>query len=114
MLHVLRKIAEGDNYARLYKSASPDALFIESILREFHAAKKTVMDKDMTSFVRTGSIDNESLPLEKCACGREFSGWDFQLGIYREMPKECPQCKRLLYFSVSIHVMQVVDVNEKK
>ena len=34
ILMILRKIAQGDDYARLYKWVSEDALFIENKLRE--------------------------------------------------------------------------------
>ncbi len=34
ILMILRKIAQGDDYARLYKWVSEDALFVEKKLRE--------------------------------------------------------------------------------
>ena len=34
ILMILRKVAEGDNYSRLYKWVSEDALFVEKRLRE--------------------------------------------------------------------------------
>jgi hypothetical protein len=34
ILMILRKIAQGDDYSRLYKTASEDALFVEKRLRD--------------------------------------------------------------------------------
>ena len=64
-------------------------------------------DIDITDSVYFGGNDDECLPLEKCACGHKFGSWDFTLGIYRDSPKECPNCHRLLYFGVMIRVYEI-------
>ena len=65
------------------------------------------MDKDITSKCRFGNNDDECLPLEKCACGREFGSWDVVLSIYRSDPFEC-DCGRKLYFTNTITIYEVV------
>jgi len=39
ILHILRCVAEGDEYARLYKWVNPDALFVEKVLRDMQVSK---------------------------------------------------------------------------
>lgn len=65
------------------------------------------MNKDVTSEVSFGSVDDESLPLGKCVCGKRFRLWDHILGIYPDMANRCPECGRKLYFSVEVHVYEV-------
>uniref|UniRef100_A0A6M3JYV4 Uncharacterized protein n=1 Tax=viral metagenome TaxID=1070528 RepID=A0A6M3JYV4_9ZZZZ len=64
------------------------------------------MDKDITDKCRFGGNDDECLPLEKCACGREFDSWDFILGPYRDTPHEC-DCGRKLYFRNKITIYEI-------
>ncbi len=42
ILRVLRSVAEGDEYARLYKWVSKDALYIEKRLRELIAVEQSM------------------------------------------------------------------------
>lgn len=64
------------------------------------------MDKDITSEVSFERNDDESLPLTKCACGAEFTPWDFTLGMERDHPNEC-DCGRKLYFTLDIKVFEL-------
>jgi hypothetical protein len=68
-------------------------------------------DTDITDRCDFDLNDDELLPLTKCACGTKFAPWDFILGIYRDAPKQCPQCGRLLYFSVRIMVVSIGEEN---
>jgi len=65
------------------------------------------MDKDITDEVKFQLNDDECLPLTRCACGVEFLPWDFIIGVYKDMPAECSNCKRRMYFTVSIKVFEV-------
>lgn len=67
------------------------------------------MDIEITGKVSFGLNDDECLPLKKCACGKEFAHWDFILGVYRDSPHECPDCKRKMYFAVEIKVYEVKE-----
>ncbi len=67
------------------------------------------MDKDITSQVDFGDIDDEHLPLTKCICGRVFDSWDFVISIYRDDTQICPDCKRKMYFTNQIKVYEVED-----
>lgn len=64
------------------------------------------MDKDITDEVKFDLNDDEYLPLTRCACGKEFVPWSFLLGVERDYPKTCPNCKRELYFALSIKVYE--------
>jgi len=66
------------------------------------------MDKDITDQVKFYDNDGDCLPLLQCICGREFSPWDFNLGIYRDMPSDC-DCGRKLYFRNKITVYEVKE-----
>ncbi len=63
------------------------------------------MDKDITSEVSFQRNDDESLPLTKCACGKEFAPWDFIVSMERDYPSTC-DCGRKLYFTVDIKVFE--------
>ena len=63
-------------------------------------------DKDITGEVDFKLNDDECLPLTRCACGDESEPWDFILGMERDYPKECPNCKRKLYFKPNIRVYE--------
>lgn len=64
-------------------------------------------DKDITGQVQFQDNDGESLPLTKCACGREFEAWDFLLSIYPDLAHQCPNCGRRMYFTCKITVYEV-------
>lgn len=66
-------------------------------------------DKDVTDQVEFNLNDDECLPLTKCVCGAEFESWNFILGVYEDDPKECPYCKRKLYFKPSIKVYELKE-----
>lgn len=60
---------------------------------------------DITAEVRYGAIDDECLPLTKCACGAEWAAWEgpiLQLGP--DDPYECPECHAKLYWEQDIRV----------
>ena len=65
-------------------------------------------DIDITNQCEFGFNDKEILQLEKCACGKVFDPW-MLISIYRDIPTQCPRCGRLLYFRVSIKIMQIGD-----
>ena len=65
------------------------------------------MPKDITDQVDFHTNDDEALPLTKCACGATFEPWDFILSIYKDYPKVCPICGRMMYFSVEIRVYEI-------
>lgn len=65
------------------------------------------MDKDITEQVEFGGIDEESLSLNRCVCGKEFDYWECILSNYNDMPTKCPQCGREMYFGVTIKVYEV-------
>jgi hypothetical protein len=64
---------------------------------------------DVTDKVCFGENDGEWLPLTKCVCGQEC--W-LSLGIYEDMPTECPKCKRQFIFSFRIKVFEL-EKNER-
>jgi hypothetical protein len=66
---------------------------------------------DITKDVSFGEIDGESLPLTRCACGATFPLWDFVIGIYPDMPTQCPTCGRLLCFAATVTVYEVEPDN---
>ncbi len=63
-------------------------------------------DKDITDEVRFELNDGESMPLIECVCGEKSEPWDFILGMDRDYPHECPNCKRKLYFKANIRVYE--------
>lgn len=66
------------------------------------------MDLDVTDKVKQGNwMEEETLPITQCACGKSFLPLLEILSIYRDDPWECPDCKRKLYFSVSVRVWEV-------
>jgi NAD-dependent protein deacetylases, SIR2 family len=67
------------------------------------------MKTDITDKVYTGSPDGELVPLNKCACGKEFEYWDFILSIYDDNPKECPNCGRKLFASIQVRVFEITE-----
>ena len=67
-------------------------------------------DIDVTKLVSFGANDDENLPLTKCLCGRKLNLWsEGVLGVYREEPWVCEQCREKLYFEVSVKVLKVVE-----
>jgi hypothetical protein len=71
------------------------------------AGETVLPDKDITSQVRIHSYDEEVATLTRCICGETFEPWDFSLGIYKDDPKECPNCHRRMYCSISVKVYEV-------
>lgn len=69
----------------------------------------SLSDNDITPLVEYSDNDGEFLPLTKCACGQKFVRWDFILHTDRDMPTTCPNCGRKMYFSVSVHVLEVLS-----
>jgi len=61
----------------------------------------------MTKRHRWGDIDGELVWLSQCKCGAEFKPWDFILTIYEDDPRQCPECGRMLYFSVKVTIHEV-------
>jgi len=64
---------------------------------------------DITDKVDFDNNDDEYLPLNKCVCGKEFPRWEFTLGIYDDMPTECPACHRKMFFRLGITVYEIVE-----
>jgi len=64
---------------------------------------------DVTSQVRFGDVDGESLPMEKCICGKVWDAWTFVLDIYADSPSVCENCGRKFFFHNDIKIFQVVD-----
>lgn len=60
--------------------------------------------QEVTELVDFGINDDEALPLTKCVCGKTFGNWEQIVGIYPEIPWECPECGARLHFEVSIRV----------
>jgi len=54
-------------------------------------------------------IDGELLPIARCVCGKEFGNWEYVLGRYDDMAKECPACGRKLYFDIDIKIYEVIN-----
>jgi len=65
-------------------------------------------DKDITSQCTFGDSDGESLPLTRCACGKDFPMWDKIIGTYRDLSTKC-DCGRKLYFKNDVHIYEVVE-----
>jgi DNA-directed RNA polymerase subunit RPC12/RpoP len=63
--------------------------------------------KDVTSKVGYGSVDDESLPINRCVCGTEFGSWSQIIGIYEDNPWECPNCHIRLVFRNRIRIFSV-------
>ena len=66
-------------------------------------------DKDVTSLIEQGEIDDEVMSILKCVCGEKFHDWKFYIGIYRNRPYRCNKCNRGLYFSVSVRIYEVAE-----
>jgi len=66
-------------------------------------------DTDVTAQVEFGSVDGETLPLDRCVCGYRFGHWDEMLSVYRDDPWICPACGRKLYFKQKITVWEKRD-----
>ena len=66
---------------------------------------------DVTSQVKFGSVDDESLSITRCVCGTEFPIWTHNIGIYDDVDcmEPCPKCHRRLYFSCSVRVYEHRD-----
>ena len=62
--------------------------------------------KDITNEVEFDDNDGGLLPLVKCACGKEFESWTFCLETDEDEPRECPNCKRKMYFRIKITVYE--------
>ena len=65
--------------------------------------------RDITSQVRFEDPDGETLPVTRCACGREFTPWNFMIGIYASDPYACPACGRRMVFRNSITVYELEE-----
>lgn len=60
---------------------------------------------NVTSLVKFGEVDGDSLPLERCICGQEFDGWKGPILFNKEEnPSTCDSCGRRYCFSNSITV----------
>jgi len=75
-------------------------------VRESERSGVTEQDIDVSSSIKRGNPDDESLPLIQCVCGHRYKLWEVTLSIYPDTPTEMPCCGRRLYFS------QVVTVHE--
>jgi len=64
--------------------------------------------RKITSKVEFGLNDGCYLPISKCICGSEF--WPDALYITMEEDglKECPSCKRKLFFKLSIDIYESI------
>lgn len=81
----------------------------------FSVHKDEIRVRDITDQVQYGGdVDDESLPLTRCACGEVFGSWSFVLSIYRDDPRVCPTCKRKLFFGVNIRVYEVIEQDQPK
>lgn len=67
--------------------------------------------ENVTREVKIGRVvDEECVPVLRCACGAEFAEWDFIISVYPDDPRPCPAgCGRKLYFQMSISVTSVRD-----
>lgn len=74
----------------------------------------TSIYQDVTNQVDFQLNDDELLPMTRCACGAKFAPWNFSIGIEKDYPNECPVCGRRFYFSVQIHVYEVIDDTQKE
>jgi DNA-directed RNA polymerase subunit RPC12/RpoP len=64
---------------------------------------------DITNQVQFYTNDDECLPIVECACGHAFDPWEFVLSVYRDDPRECPNCGRKMFFQNEITVYQVIE-----
>jgi hypothetical protein len=62
---------------------------------------------EVTNSVDFGFNDEELLPVTKCVCGKKFIPWEFSIGLWEEGAAECPECGRMMFFSVEIRVYEV-------
>ena len=72
------------------------------------------MIRDVTAEVKFGAVDDESLPLLKCVCGRRWPVWERDIGIYPDWAEPCPQCGRRLWFKNTIQVFAEEDDAEPR
>jgi DNA-directed RNA polymerase subunit RPC12/RpoP len=70
----------------------------------------TSMNIDITDQIKFNAydVDGESLPIQRCVCGRSFDFWDFVISIYDDDPHECPECGRKMFFRVVARIYEVV------
>lgn len=63
---------------------------------------------DITDKVKFENPDDESLPLTRCVCGKEFQPWGFILGVEKEegWMHQCPNCKRFLFWELHVKVFE--------
>ena len=64
------------------------------------------MDIDVTDKVDFGLNDEDLLPLYTCVCGQTFNSWDFILICESNEAAKCNNCKRELYFKLSIRIYE--------
>lgn len=64
---------------------------------------------DVTSLMKIGEVDDESLPVDECVCGERFGHWDFIVSIYKDDPVKCPKCNRKFFFTNKVTVYQVFE-----
>ena len=76
---------------------------------EISTVREERMPLDVTEQVQFGYIDNESMPLHKCVCGKKFDGWDQVLSMYENDAWQCDGCGRKLFFRCHVSVFQVTD-----
>ena len=65
---------------------------------------------DVTDQVDFGWPDDECLPMKKCGCGATWALWEWDgllLSIYKDDPRECPECGRKFYWESHIKVFEV-------
>ena len=70
--------------------------------------------KNITDFVKIGRHDENRLAIVKCACNAEFGPWSFIVtkaddkadGLFWSTEGVCPECKRKLFFTVTIKVYE--------
>ena len=68
--------------------------------------------KNITDLVEIGRHDENRLAIVKCVCNTEFGPWSFIVrksddksgGRFWAQEGECPECKRRLFFTVTIKV----------
>lgn len=69
---------------------------------------------DVTDKVKFDLNDDESLPLTKCVCGKEFAAWNFTLNMEEDYPTVCPYCKRKLFFQLHLKVFEITPYPDLK
>ena len=62
---------------------------------------------NITKEVEYGRIEGNTLPILKCICGEEFSGWHFFLVAGSIV--ECPAGYRKMTFEYQIKISEVID-----